>query len=192
MINKFFLTTLLCLINISVFSQKEKRKIFAKKVSEEIVLDGEMKESFWKEAQVSSDFVQYFPRDTVSAQLETEFRVAYDDKFLYLFAKMEDISSMKFILGDLKRDFFGGTTDYISFTFDTFQDETNGYNFGLSPYNIQREALLSDGGEGYLVQVVEEEEDLELLILTGIPSGFQEQRFMMVIGLENLKSHLIL
>ena len=148
MINKFFLTTLLCLINISVFSQKEKRKIFAKKVSEEIILDGEMKESFWKEAQVSSDFVQYFPRDTVSAQLETEFRVAYDDKFLYLFAKMEDISSMKFILGDLKRDFFGGTTDYISFTFDTFQDETNGYNFGLSPYNIQREALLSDGGEG--------------------------------------------
>ena len=60
MINKFFLTTLLCLINISVFSQKEKRKIFAKKVSEEIVLDGEMKESFWKEAQVSSDFVNIF------------------------------------------------------------------------------------------------------------------------------------
>ena len=61
---------------------------------------------------------------------------------------MEDISSKKFILGDLKRDFFGGSTDYISFTFDTFQDETNGYNFGLSPYGIQREALLSNGGEG--------------------------------------------
>ena len=60
---------------------------------------------------------------------------------------MEDISSKKFILGDLKRDFFGGSIDYISFTFDTFLDETNGYNFGLSPYNIQREALLSDGGE---------------------------------------------
>ena len=190
MINKFFLTTLLCLINISVFSQKEKRKIFAKKVSEEIVLDGEMKESFWKEAQVSSDFVQYFPRDTVSAQLETEFRVAYDDKFLYLFAKMEDISSMKFILGDLKRDFFGGTTDYISFTFDTFQDETNGYNFGLSLFREKHyyQMVVRD----YLVQVVEVEEDLELLILIGTPSGFQEQRFMMVIGLENLKFHLIL
>ena len=129
-------------------SQVEKRKIFAKKVSEDIVLDGEMNESFWKDAQVSSDFVQYFPRDTVRAELETEFRVAYDDKFLYIFAKMEDISEMQFILGDLKRDFFGGSTDYISFTFDTFKDETNGYNFGLSPYNIQREALLSNGGEG--------------------------------------------
>ena len=27
-------------------------------------------------------------------------------------------------------------------------DETNGYNFGVSPYGIQREALISDGGEG--------------------------------------------
>ena len=148
MIYKFFLTILLCLINISIYSQTEKRKVFAKKVNQEVVLDGEMNELFWSETIPSSNFVQYFPRDTVSAELDTEFRVAYDDKFLYIFAKMEDISTKKFILGDLKRDFFGGSIDYISFTFDTFQDETNGYNFGLSPYNIQREALLSDGGEG--------------------------------------------
>ena len=148
MINKFFLTILLCLINTSIYSQTEKRKIFAKKVSEEIVLDGEMNESFWKNSTPSSGYVQYSPRDSVPAELDTEFRVAYDDRFLYILAKMEDISSKKFILGDLKRDFFGGSTDYISFTFDTFQDETNGYNFGLSPYGIQREALLSNGGEG--------------------------------------------
>ena len=134
--------------NFYSFSQLEKRKIFAKKISEVIVLDGEMNEEFWKNAESSKGYVQYSPRDSVPAELDTEFRVAYDDKFLYILAKMEDISSKKFILGDLKRDFFGGSTDYISFTFDTFQDETNGYNFGLSPYNIQREALLSNGGEG--------------------------------------------
>ena len=148
MISRLTLIFFLLFTSQIALSQVEKRKIFAKKVSEDIVLDGEMNESFWKDAQVSSDFVQYFPRDTVRAELETEFRVAYDDKFLYIFAKMEDISEMQFILGDLKRDFFGGSTDYISFTFDTFKDETNGYNFGLSPYNIQREALLSNGGEG--------------------------------------------
>ena len=148
MLYRLILLISFSLLNFNLFSNSEKRKIFAKKVNEEIVLDGEMNESFWSEAIPSSDFVQYFPRDTVSAELETEFRVAYDNKFLYIFAKMEDISNKKFILGDLKRDFFGGSTDYISFTFDTFQDETNGYNFGLSPYNIQREALLSNGGEG--------------------------------------------
>ena len=145
---KFAIFLFLLLNSFHVFSQYEKRKIFAKKISEEIVLDGEMNEEFWKNATSSSGYVQYSPRDSVPAELDTEFRVAYDDKFLYILAKMEDISSKKFILGDLKRDFFGGSTDYISFTFDTFQDETNGYNFGLSPYNIQREALLSNGGEG--------------------------------------------
>ena len=44
---------------LTTYSRSEKRKIFAKKVSEEIVLDGQITESFWEEAQVSSDFVQY-------------------------------------------------------------------------------------------------------------------------------------
>ena len=133
---------------IEGYSMSEKRKIFAKKISEEIILDGEITESFWEEAQVTSDFVQYSPRDSIQAQLQSEFRVAYDDKFLYIAAQMEDISEKKFIIGDLKRDFFGGSVDYMSFTFDTFQDETNGYMFGISPFGVQREALLSNGGEG--------------------------------------------
>ena len=68
MIYKFFLTILLCLINISIYSQTEKRKVFAKKVNEEVVLDGEMNELFWSETIPSSNFVQYFPIDTVSAE----------------------------------------------------------------------------------------------------------------------------
>ena len=132
----------------SICLKSEKRKIFAKKISEEIILDGQITESFWLDAQSSSDFVQYSPRDSVPAELQSEFRVAYDDKFIYIVAKMEDISSKKFVIGNLKRDFFGGSVDAMSFTFDTFQDETNGYMFGVSPYGVQREALLSNGGEG--------------------------------------------
>ena len=142
----FFL--LFSFLFFSAFSNSEKRKILAKKITEEIILDGQITESFWKEAEISSDFVQYQPRDSIPAELQSEFRVAYDDKFLYIVAKMEDISSKKFVIGNLKRDFFGGSVDYMSFTFDTFQDETNGYMFGLSPFGVQREALLSNGGEG--------------------------------------------
>ena len=74
---------------LTTYSRSEKRKIFAKKVSEEIVLDGQITESFWEEAQVSSDFVQYSPRDSILAELQSEFRVAYDDKYIYIAAKME-------------------------------------------------------------------------------------------------------
>ena len=83
------------------FSQSEKflnKKILAKKINEEIILDGEMTENFWINAESVSNFFQYRPRDSVSAELDTEFRIAYDDKFIYILAKMEDISEKKFTI----------------------------------------------------------------------------------------------
>ena len=144
----FFLIFSVVLIGFSQSEKLSDKKILAKKINEEIKLDGELNESFWKDAEVKSNFFQYSPRDSISAILDSEFRIAYDDKYLYLAAKMEDIPEKKFIVGDLKRDFWGGSTDYIAFTFDTFKDQSNAYNFGISPYGIQREALISDGGEG--------------------------------------------
>jgi len=144
----FFLIFSVVLFGFSQTKKLSDKKILAKKINEEIKLDGELNESFWKDAEIKSNFFQYSPRDSISAILDSEFRIAYDDKYLYLAAKMEDIPEKKFIVGDLKRDFWGGSTDYIAFTFDTFKDQSNAYNFGISPYGIQREALISDGGEG--------------------------------------------
>ena len=136
-------------VSSSILSENtDEKRIFAKKINEEIVLDGEMNEDFWKEAEAKSNFFQVSPRDSISAELDSEFRIAYDDKYLYILAKLEDIPGKKFMVGDLKRDFFGGSIDYIAFMFDTFLDESNAFNFALSPFGIQREALVSDGGEG--------------------------------------------
>ena len=55
---KFFLLFFLLFSSFHSFSQLEKRKIFAKKISEVIVLDGEMNEDFWKNAESSKGYVQ--------------------------------------------------------------------------------------------------------------------------------------
>ena len=125
-----------------ILTDREEINVKLRKTNEEIVLDGEMNENFWKEAEAKSNFFQTSPRDSIPAILDTEFRIAYDDKFLYLLAKMEDIPEKKFMVGDLKRDFFGGSIDYTAFMFDTFMDETNAFNFALSPFGIQREAMV--------------------------------------------------
>ena len=111
MINlKYVISTLIfSFIFSSILSQNtDEKRIFAKKINEEIVLDGEMNEDFWKEAEAKSNFFQTSPRDSISAELDSEFRIAYDDKYLYMLAKLEDIPGKKFMVGDLKRDFFGG------------------------------------------------------------------------------------
>ena len=80
----YFISVLILLISHSfIFSQNFNEKtIFVKKTNEEIVLDGEMNENFWKEAEAKSNFFQTSPRDSIPAILDTEFRIAYDDKFL--------------------------------------------------------------------------------------------------------------
>ncbi|MCB0643269.1 MAG: carbohydrate binding family 9 domain-containing protein, partial [Phaeodactylibacter sp.] len=46
----------------------------------------------------------------------------------------------------LRRDFRAGGNDNISLIFDTFNDKTNAFLFGINPYGVRREALISGGG----------------------------------------------
>jgi hypothetical protein len=72
--------------------------------------------------------------------------VAFDDTNLYLAAIMENKGPRKYVSTSLRRDFRGEQNDGISFVFDTFNDGTNAFQFGVNPYGVQREALLANGG----------------------------------------------
>ena len=76
----FFLIFSVVLFGFSQTKKLSDKKILAKKINEEIKLDGELNESFWKDAEIKSNFFQYSPRDSISAILDSEFRIAYDDK----------------------------------------------------------------------------------------------------------------
>lgn len=115
------------------------------RTSEKIVLDGELNEPAWRNGVAAKQFWQYFPTDTLFAEKQTEIYMAYDDEFLYVgvkcFAAGED-----YIVNSLKRDYRAGGNDNISLIFDTFNDETNAFLFGMNPYGVRREALISGGG----------------------------------------------
>jgi hypothetical protein len=59
---------------------------------------------------------------------------------------MENTGPRKYVSTSLRRDFRGEQNDGISFVFDTFNDLTNAFQFGVNPYGVQREALLANGG----------------------------------------------
>jgi len=120
-----------------------------KKTDEKIILDGEMTENAWKESDVASNFTQYFPTDSALAEAGTEVRVTYDDQNIYIFAKMDEAREGKFVTTSLRRDYRGGASDGITLVFDTFHDKTNAFIFGVNPYNVQREALVSNGGDNH-------------------------------------------
>ncbi|MDA1210829.1 MAG: DUF5916 domain-containing protein, partial [Bacteroidetes bacterium] len=109
------------------------------------VIDGNLDDAAWKEAEFLSDFRQNFPTDTLPAQYPTQIRFLFDDTYLYIAIQAKS-SGSNFVARSLKRDFRGSTTDNVSFFFDTFMDGVNAYQFGVNPYGAQRESLVSDGG----------------------------------------------
>jgi len=110
-----------------------------------IVLDGNLNESVWKDAKSATNFWQYFPTDSLQATQQADIKMLFDDTNLYIGMKV-NAPSNNFVIPSLRRDFRAGGSDNITLMFDTFNDGTNAFIFGTNPAGVQREILLSGGG----------------------------------------------
>ncbi|MBL7845412.1 MAG: carbohydrate binding family 9 domain-containing protein [Cyclobacteriaceae bacterium] len=118
-----------------------------KKAKSPIVLDGVMDEPDWFEADVANNFRQFFPSDTTLAKSQSQVRMTYDEKFIYIMARMENIKNdRRYVTPSLRRDFRGEGNDGITIVLDPFSDRTNGFMFGVNPFGVQREGLIANGG----------------------------------------------
>jgi hypothetical protein len=136
----------LCLVlSLPFFGRTQSPSIHMQRTASTITIDGVLDESAWELSSPANNFWQYFPSDSVKAELQTEIYLTYDDEYLYIaakcYAKHED-----YIIPSLRRDYSAGGNDNISFLFDTFDDQTNAFLFGMNPYGVRREALISNGG----------------------------------------------
>ena len=129
------------------YGQDKTRSFVVKKIDNVIIPDGILNEPIWETANSADNFWQYFPLDSVQAKQQTEIKMLYDDKNLYIgivvFALGKD-----YAIQSLKRDFRAGNSDNITLLFDTFSDNNNAFLFGINPYGVRREGLVSGGGIG--------------------------------------------
>ena len=141
--------SLACLfLSLQLLAQTSpKPSAFAFKLKTPITLDGVLDEEIWKDTEGwSGDFMQFFPSDTSLSVVPTRVKIAYDDTNIYLAAIMENRGPRKYVSTSLRRDYRGEQNDGVSFVFDTFNDGTNAFQFGVNPYGVQREALVANGG----------------------------------------------
>jgi hypothetical protein len=121
--------------------------IVAEKITSPVQVDGVLEEHIWQEEGWVTGFYQTFPFDTSLAIAQTRVKLAYDDKFLYFAAVMLNPGPRdRYISTSLRRDYRGDQNDGVSLIIDTFNDKTNAYQFGVNPYGVQRESLISNGG----------------------------------------------
>lgn len=131
-----------------LLGQQNGKTLTAKFISENIQLDGVLDEPVWQLAEATDYFQQFFPTDSARAQYPTEVRVLYNETTLFVSFRAESVDN-NYVVATLKRDFGGTTNDNVSLLFDTFNDGTNAFFFGITPYGVQREGLVSDGGSSF-------------------------------------------
>jgi len=131
---------------IAVHAQnKPGTELQVRKTTGSIRVDGILDESDWTSAAVATGFYLNFPTDTLSASFQTEARVTFDDHFLYVGFVCRDDNTPT-VVQSLRRDFEWAMNDNVGLYFDPYNDYTNGFFFGISPYGVQREGIMSGGG----------------------------------------------
>ncbi len=132
---------------VSLYSQTPNKSFTVKKIYVPVKIDGVLDEAFWENSDSAEDFQQYFPSDNVLAEQTTELKMFYDETTLYIGMVVKGAGN-DWVIPSLKRDFRAGGSDSVSLLFDTFNDGTNAFLFGINPYGVRREALISGGGIG--------------------------------------------
>ena len=125
-----------------VYSQS--REIIVKTTNQQIIIDGLGDDIAWNDANEIDDFFQYFPSDSAMAEFKTSVKIIRDENNIYILAKSYS-KDENIVVPSLRRDWEGWGNDVISFIFDTFNDNTNGFQFGTNPVGVQRESLMSNG-----------------------------------------------
>ena len=128
--------------------QNVQKSHMAKYITEEIVLDGNMNEAVWEEAETGGHFWQYFPSDNEQAKYQSSFKILYSEKTLFIGVRAEAANG-NYVVSSLKRDFSALTNDNFSLLFDTFSDGNTAFFFGVTPYGVRREGLVSAGGDDF-------------------------------------------
>ena len=143
----------LCLVATDVAAQTpaaatiERRSVTAELLAEEetIVLDGVLDEAVWKRAVPAANFIQQDPDNGQPATEQTEVRIAFNRRSLYMGVTCFDSEPDKWLGYQRRRDEFLQADDRFMWNIDTFNNQLSGYFFEMNPSGLMGDALRGTG-----------------------------------------------
>ena len=104
-------------------------------------LDGRDDEAVWRTAPATDDFRQFTPGEAAPARFRTEFKVAYDDRTLYVFVRAFDPRTDSLVALLSRRD-ERTPSEWIKIVIDGFRDRRNALQFMVNPAGVKRDATV--------------------------------------------------
>jgi len=142
----FFLTLQVLIFGQTAPVNRENYRLAIHQTVDTIVVDGLLDEKVWSQADRADYFYRILPIDTGYADAQTEVMMTYDQANVYLAVICHDTLPGKRPVESLRRDFsFQNNDNFIAFI-DTYNDQTNGFAFGISAAGAQWDGIQANGG----------------------------------------------
>jgi hypothetical protein len=145
-----FLLLMLCIATVCQLKAQKKNAAYQypiKKTTSAVKIDGIIDEQAWADALPVKDFFMVLPMDTSRATVKTEVRMTYNDDNIYIMAVCHEGMAGSYVVESLKRDFGFGKNDNFIVFIDPYNDQTNGFAFGLNAVGAQWDGMMYDGGK---------------------------------------------
>jgi hypothetical protein len=136
----------------SVLAQDAPRTMQAVPIDEPIRLDGHFDEPAWALATPATGFVQREPQTGLPSSEDTEVRVLYTPRMLYIGIDARDREPALVISKEMQRDEPLWRDDAVDILLDTFGDDRNAYLFETNPNGARTDALITDEGRSFNLQ----------------------------------------
>ena len=128
-------------------SSIHRKKYFTQRVSGQITLDGIPNEGAWEAVPWGGDFIQFMPHDGQPPGQETNFKILYDDKFLYIGYRCHDLAPDSIVKRMGRRDEFPG--DWVEINIDSYHDLRTAFSFTLSVSGVRNDEFVSNNGDNW-------------------------------------------
>ena len=110
-----------------------------------ISIDGRLDDAGWRDVPVASGFWQRAPKEGQPPKHATEFRIAYDDRAIYIAVRAHDDNpdAIRRLLHRRDQDSPG---DWLGVLIDSYHDRRTAFGFALNAAGVQRDVLIYDDG----------------------------------------------
>jgi Domain of unknown function (DUF5916)/Carbohydrate family 9 binding domain-like len=138
----------LLMVNISFAQSTDtaviKKRYFTKMLNSEVKLDGKIDEDAWNEVAWEGDFIQNKPNEGQAPSQPTQFKIAYDEKHLYIAYKCIDTAPDSIVKRMSRRDEFPG--DWMEINIDSYHDLRTAFSFTISASGVRGDEAISNNG----------------------------------------------
>lgn len=118
-----------------------------KTAANSIDFDGRLDEAAWNAVEWGKDFTEMRPNENTPPAQPTQFRILYDDRYLYVGYRCFDSAPDSLAKRMGRRDEFPG--DWVEINIDSYHDLRTAFSFAVSVSGVRGDELVSNNGQNW-------------------------------------------